>query len=164
MQEKTPRRPAGRILCDSGESEKHQYSALASFFDSDSKKKEVVLCTEDCLAYSAQKTRSWPLVIAEMLSQLCRVAADLVSSGCRILYAGELDSDLRWLREHTKGATWGIDLLIPSKYQGAENGGLEPAAIPFALPKPHVQFVEEILLDTTFRRFHLAPTPWVVST
>ena len=91
----------------------------------------------------------------------CRdvVAAVSRGGGFGVLGAGsftpeELDTDLRWLREHTKGATWGIDLLIPSKYQGAENGGLEPAAIPFALPKPHVQFVEEILA-----RYDIPPLP-----
>jgi NAD(P)H-dependent flavin oxidoreductase YrpB (nitropropane dioxygenase family) len=82
----------------------------------------------------------------------CRdvVAAVSRSGGFGVLGAvahtpEQLDIDLRWIEEEAGGAPYGVDLLLPAKYAGADEGGLDAEAVRQLLPPAHQQFVDEIL-------------------
>lgn len=82
----------------------------------------------------------------------CRDVAAAVTNagGCGVLGAvahtpEQLDVDLKWLREQTKGKPFGVDLLMPSKYVGAESGGIGPGSLKAMLPDEHREWVEELL-------------------
>ena len=59
----------------------------------------------------------------------------------------QLDVDLKWIREQTKGRPFGVDLLIPRKYVGRRTeGGLdrgEPASA--CCPTSTAQWIDELL-------------------
>ncbi len=57
----------------------------------------------------------------------------------------QLDVDLKWLAEQTKGRPFGVDLLIPRKYVGAEAGGFDPASLKSMVPDEHRQWIEALL-------------------
>src|SRR5262249_48265910 len=82
----------------------------------------------------------------------CRDVAAAVSNagGLGVLGAvahtpEQLDIDLRWMREQTKGRPFGVDLLIPRKYVGAEEGGLTASGLRALVPQEHKQWLEELL-------------------
>jgi len=49
----------------------------------------------------------------------------------------ELDVELKWLDDHTAGRGYGIDVLIPLKFQAGEDADDLPAA--------HRQFVDDLM-------------------
>jgi NAD(P)H-dependent flavin oxidoreductase YrpB (nitropropane dioxygenase family) len=57
----------------------------------------------------------------------------------------QLDVDLNWIEEQTHGRPYGVDLLLPQKYAGAEEGGLDRDRLMALLPAEQQQFVDEIL-------------------
>jgi len=57
----------------------------------------------------------------------------------------QLEIDLTWIEEHVGGRPYGVDLLLPQKYAGAEEGGLDRDALRQLLPPEHQAFVDEIL-------------------
>jgi NAD(P)H-dependent flavin oxidoreductase YrpB (nitropropane dioxygenase family) len=65
-----------------------------------------------------------------------------------------LDTELRWIREQTKGRPFGVDLLIPRKYVGAEQGGLDAPSLRDMVPPEHREWVDELL-----RRYDVPPLP-----
>jgi len=82
----------------------------------------------------------------------CRdvVAAVTNSGGCGVLGAvahspEQLDIDLTWIEEEVKGKPFGVDLLVPEKFTGAEEGGLSPAELRALLPEEHLAWVEGLL-------------------
>lgn len=66
----------------------------------------------------------------------------------------QLDIDLAWIEEQTKGRPYGVDLLLPAKYTGVEEGGLDRASIAALLPPDQQHFVDDIL-----RRFGVPELP-----
>ncbi len=56
-----------------------------------------------------------------------------------------LEIDLSWIEAETKGRPFGVDLLLPARYEGAERGGLEREAVRQLLPPEQQQFVDDIL-------------------
>jgi NAD(P)H-dependent flavin oxidoreductase YrpB (nitropropane dioxygenase family) len=66
----------------------------------------------------------------------------------------QLDVDLKWIAEQTKGRPFGVDLLIPSKYVGAETGGLDRGSLRAMVPDEHREWIEEVL-----RRYDVPPLP-----
>jgi NAD(P)H-dependent flavin oxidoreductase YrpB (nitropropane dioxygenase family) len=66
----------------------------------------------------------------------------------------QLDVDLTWMREQTKGRPFGVDLLIPRKYVGAEAGGFDPASLKAMLPGEHRDWIEALL-----ERYGVPPLP-----
>jgi len=66
----------------------------------------------------------------------------------------QLDVDLTWMREQTKGRPFGVDLLIPRKYVGAEAGGFDPASLKSMLPGEHRDWIEALL-----ERYGVPPLP-----
>jgi NAD(P)H-dependent flavin oxidoreductase YrpB (nitropropane dioxygenase family) len=57
----------------------------------------------------------------------------------------QLDVDLTWIEEQTRGGRYGVDLLLPANYAGAEEGGLDADAVLQLLPAAQQEFVDEIL-------------------
>ena len=66
----------------------------------------------------------------------------------------QLEVDLKWIAEQTKGRPFGVDLLIPSKYVGAERGGLDHRSLRAMVPDEHREWIEEVL-----RRYQVPPLP-----
>ena len=65
-----------------------------------------------------------------------------------------LDVDLKWIAEQTKGRPFGVDLLIPRKYVGAESGGIDLGSLKSMVPDAHREWVEELL-----ERYGVPPLP-----
>ncbi|MBX3025977.1 nitronate monooxygenase [bacterium] len=66
----------------------------------------------------------------------------------------QLDVDLTWIAEQTKGRPFGVDLLIPRKFVGAESGGLDRGSLRAMVPDAHREWIEEVL-----RRYDVPPLP-----
>ncbi len=56
-----------------------------------------------------------------------------------------LDTELSWIEEHAGGRPYGVDLLLPPKYVGSDDGGLDAAQVQAFLPEEHRAFLEEML-------------------
>jgi NAD(P)H-dependent flavin oxidoreductase YrpB (nitropropane dioxygenase family) len=56
-----------------------------------------------------------------------------------------LDTELSWIEEQTGGKPFGVDLLLPPKYVGAERGGIDPQQVGQLLPEEHRRFVDDLL-------------------
>jgi NAD(P)H-dependent flavin oxidoreductase YrpB (nitropropane dioxygenase family) len=57
-----------------------------------------------------------------------------------------LDSELTWIEEQTGGKPYGVDLLLPHKYVGAESGGIDTRQARDLLPEGHRAFVDDLLV------------------
>jgi NAD(P)H-dependent flavin oxidoreductase YrpB (nitropropane dioxygenase family) len=57
-----------------------------------------------------------------------------------------LENELTWIEEQTGGKPYGVDLLLPPKYVGAEQGGIESAKVGDLLPEEHRAFVDDLLV------------------
>jgi NAD(P)H-dependent flavin oxidoreductase YrpB (nitropropane dioxygenase family) len=66
----------------------------------------------------------------------------------------QLDVDLAWIEEQTKGRPYGVDLLLPQKYEGSGEGGLDRATLTSLLPAEQQEFVDDILA-----RYDVPPLP-----
>ncbi|HET9874759.1 MAG TPA: nitronate monooxygenase family protein [Mycobacterium sp.] len=56
-----------------------------------------------------------------------------------------LDTELAWIEEQTGGKPYGVDLLLPPKYVGAEQGGIDATQIRALLPEEHRAFLDDLL-------------------
>jgi NAD(P)H-dependent flavin oxidoreductase YrpB (nitropropane dioxygenase family) len=91
----------------------------------------------------------------------CRdvVAAVTNAGGCGVLGAvahspEQLDIDLKWIEDEVKGKPYGVDLLVPEKFVGADEGGLDRDALSELLPAEHRAFLEDLL-----ERYDVPPAP-----
>jgi len=66
----------------------------------------------------------------------------------------QLDVDLRWMAEQTRGRPFGVDLLIPRKYVGAEAGGFDLGSLQSLVPEGHREGLAELLA-----RYGVPPLP-----
>ena len=66
----------------------------------------------------------------------------------------ELDVDLRWMREQTKGRPFGVDLLMPRKYVGADTGGVGAEDLRAMIPDEHKEWIDALLT-----RYDVPPLP-----
>ncbi len=66
----------------------------------------------------------------------------------------ELEVDLKWIAEQTRGRPFGVDLLIPSKYVGAESGGIDPSGLKAMVPAEHKEWLDRLL-----ERYDVPPLP-----
>jgi NAD(P)H-dependent flavin oxidoreductase YrpB (nitropropane dioxygenase family) len=57
-----------------------------------------------------------------------------------------LQSELTWIEEQTGGKPYGVDLLLPPKYVGAEQGGIDAQQALALLPEEHRTFVDDLLV------------------
>lgn len=65
-----------------------------------------------------------------------------------------LEIDLAWIDAHVDGRPYGVDLLLPEKYVGAEEGGLDRTDMDELLPSEHREFVADVL-----DRYEVPPLP-----
>ncbi|MBO0865674.1 MAG: nitronate monooxygenase [Mycobacterium sp.] len=56
-----------------------------------------------------------------------------------------LDTELAWIEEQTGGKPYGVDLLLPPKYVGAESGGIDAGQVRALLPAEHRAFLDDLL-------------------
>ena len=66
----------------------------------------------------------------------------------------QLEIDLGWIEDQTHGRPYGVDLLLPAKYAGADEGGLDREAVRRLLPAEQQRFVDDIL-----DRYGVPPLP-----
>ena len=57
----------------------------------------------------------------------------------------QLEIDLNWIEEETHGKPYGVDLLLPPKYVGADEGGFDRDTVRQLLPAEQQEFVDDIL-------------------
>jgi NAD(P)H-dependent flavin oxidoreductase YrpB (nitropropane dioxygenase family) len=57
----------------------------------------------------------------------------------------QLEVDLTWIEEQTHGRPYGLDLLLPTKFAGADEGGIDREAVRQLLPPEQQEFVDDIL-------------------
>jgi NAD(P)H-dependent flavin oxidoreductase YrpB (nitropropane dioxygenase family) len=91
----------------------------------------------------------------------CRdvVAAVTNAGGCGVLGAvahspEQLDVDLAWIEAEVKGKPFGVDLLVPGKFAGADEGGLDGRALRDLIPAEHRAW-----LDGMLDRYGVPPLP-----
>jgi NAD(P)H-dependent flavin oxidoreductase YrpB (nitropropane dioxygenase family) len=56
-----------------------------------------------------------------------------------------LQNELTWIEEQTGGKPYGVDLLLPPKYVGAEQGGIDAGQVRELLPEEHRAFLDDLL-------------------
>jgi NAD(P)H-dependent flavin oxidoreductase YrpB (nitropropane dioxygenase family) len=57
----------------------------------------------------------------------------------------QLEIELDWIDEHVGGKPYGVDLLVPAKYVGVEEGGLDSTKLGEMIPEEHRRFVNGVL-------------------
>jgi NAD(P)H-dependent flavin oxidoreductase YrpB (nitropropane dioxygenase family) len=57
----------------------------------------------------------------------------------------QLEVELDWIDEHVGANPYGVDLLVPAKYIGVEEGGLDASKLGEMIPEEHRRFVNGIL-------------------
>ena len=57
----------------------------------------------------------------------------------------QLEIDLDWIEAELGEFPYGVDLIVPAKYAGSDEGGLTLAALQDMIPAGHRQFVDDIL-------------------
>ena len=82
----------------------------------------------------------------------CRdvVAAVTRAGGMGVLGAvafspAQLEVELSWLDEHVGGRPYGVDVLLPQRFAGAEEGGGTLESLSALIPDEHRQFVDDLL-------------------
>ena len=82
----------------------------------------------------------------------CRdvVAAVTKAGGMGVLGAvahspEQLEIDLDWIESEIGDRPYGVDLIVPAKYAGSDEGGLTADKIRQLIPPQHIEFVEDIL-------------------
>jgi NAD(P)H-dependent flavin oxidoreductase YrpB (nitropropane dioxygenase family) len=82
----------------------------------------------------------------------CRdvVAAVSRAGGLGVLGAvafspGQLEIELEWIEAHAGGRPYGVDVLVPAKYIGVEEGGLDGNKLAAMIPEEHRRFVNQIM-------------------
>jgi len=65
--------------------------------------------------------------------------------GAAVLTDQQLEIDLRWIEDKLGDTPYGVDLMMPSKYVGAEEGGISRVALDKLIPEEHRKFAEGLL-------------------
>jgi len=91
----------------------------------------------------------------------CRdvVAAVTKAGGMGVLGAvahspEQLEIDLGWIEEQIGDRPYGVDLIVPAKYAGSDEGGLTADKIRALIPPQHIEFLDDIL-----RRYDVPDLP-----
>ena len=65
-----------------------------------------------------------------------------------------LETDLLWIQDEVGDKPYGIDLIVPAKYAGSDEGGLTVSEIDEMIPATHREYVDDIL-----ERYDVPPLP-----
>ena len=57
----------------------------------------------------------------------------------------QLEVELDWIDEHVGDRPYGVDIIVPAKYIGIEEGGLTRQQIGELIPDEHRRFVADLL-------------------
>ena len=57
----------------------------------------------------------------------------------------QLEIELKWIDEHIDGKPYGVDIVVPVNYLGAEEGGIDKSVLEAMIPERQKQYVEEVL-------------------
>ena len=69
-----------------------------------------------------------------------------------------LEIDIEWIEAEIGDRPYGVDLIIPAKYEGSDSGGVTTQQIIDAIPPEHRKFVDDLLESTRCRRCPRDPT------
>ena len=82
----------------------------------------------------------------------CRdvVAAVSKAGGMGVLGAAahtpeQLDIDLKWIREQVGNKPFGVDVIVPAKYIGKDEGGISRSDLKALIPQEHKDFLANLL-------------------
>ncbi len=82
----------------------------------------------------------------------CRdvVAAVTKAGGMGVLGAvglspRQLEIDLQWIEDEVGGKPYGVDLIVPAKYAGSDEGGMSVGSINEMIPDEHRAYLDQIL-------------------
>ena len=82
----------------------------------------------------------------------CRdvVAAVTKAGGFGVLGAvaftpDQLEVELDWIDDHVGDHSYGVDIIVPAKYVGIEQGGLTRGAVDEMIPAEHREFLDQLL-------------------
>ena len=56
-----------------------------------------------------------------------------------------LETDLKWIEDEIGDHPYGVELIVPAKYAGSDEGGLTVSKIVEMIPQEHLEYVNEIL-------------------
>jgi len=91
----------------------------------------------------------------------CRdvVAAVTKAGGFGVLGAAahtpeQLDVDLQWIRDEVGDKPFGVDIIVPAKYEGSSEGGKSLGDLTEMIPQGHRDFVEDMM-----ERYAVPPLP-----
>ena len=65
-----------------------------------------------------------------------------------------LAADLAWMKEQVGDRPFGVDLIVPAQYEGAEHGGLDTDDVRALIPEEHQRFLDDML-----DRYNVPPLP-----
>ena len=65
-----------------------------------------------------------------------------------------LETDLLWIQDEVGDKPYGVDLIVPAKYAGSDEGGLSMSQIGDMIPAEHKEYVDDILT-----RYDVPPLP-----
>ena len=65
-----------------------------------------------------------------------------------------LETDLLWIQDEVGDKPYGVDLIVPAKYAGSDEGGLSMSQIGDMIPQEHKEYVDDILT-----RYDVPPLP-----
>jgi NAD(P)H-dependent flavin oxidoreductase YrpB (nitropropane dioxygenase family) len=57
----------------------------------------------------------------------------------------QLETDLAWIEDELGDRPYGIDLIVPARYAGSDEGGLSVADLVSTIPGAHREFLDELL-------------------
>jgi NAD(P)H-dependent flavin oxidoreductase YrpB (nitropropane dioxygenase family) len=57
----------------------------------------------------------------------------------------QLEIDLKWIEDEIGDRPYGVDLIVPAKYAGSDEGGIKLRDLIAMIPKEHQDFVDDIL-------------------
>jgi NAD(P)H-dependent flavin oxidoreductase YrpB (nitropropane dioxygenase family) len=66
----------------------------------------------------------------------------------------QLEIDLNWIEAELGDRPYGVDLIVPAKYAGSDNGGLTMADIVGLIPDEHRRFVDRLM-----EKYDVPPLP-----
>ncbi|MGB5757824.1 MAG: nitronate monooxygenase [Acidimicrobiales bacterium] len=91
----------------------------------------------------------------------CRdvVAAVTRAGGYGVLGAAghtpeQLDIDLKWIADEVGDRPFGVDIIVPAKYEGKDDGGLSVSSLKEMIPPTHRKFLEDMM-----DRYDVPPLP-----
>jgi NAD(P)H-dependent flavin oxidoreductase YrpB (nitropropane dioxygenase family) len=66
----------------------------------------------------------------------------------------QLELELRWIDEHVDGKPYGVDVVMPAKYEGSTQADIGKADFEKMIPEGHKAFVKQLL-----ERYEIPPLP-----